>query len=320
MARVRGTSVSGRVSWLLGASLAIVYLSTTLGHYRPLLASRDQYDDSYITYRYAANWAEGRGLVFNRDERVDAASSPLYAALLALLDRAGATDLEAVGLAIGLASGCWALFMVARCGLMLSGSALATAMFALPVALSGWLCGWSVSGMETTLDLALVITFVTFYAEGRTFAAATALALGLVCRPEGVLLVVAAGAAELWSARGRPKRSGWILIGTGTAVLLLMFAWRFATYGEVLPQPLLYKQVARYYAPGARVQLVGLAGFLVRAFALPALLGGLWLGTTALGLIRRSGGTPAHAEEARGSDASAGMRGPRTVSSSSFAP
>ena len=69
MARVRGTSVSGRVSWLLGASLAIVYLSTTLGHYRPLLASRDQYDDSYITYRYAANWAEGRGLVFNRNER-----------------------------------------------------------------------------------------------------------------------------------------------------------------------------------------------------------------------------------------------------------
>ena len=40
-------------------------------------------DDAYIGYRYAKNLAEGKGLVFNPGERVEAYTDPLYVVLLA---------------------------------------------------------------------------------------------------------------------------------------------------------------------------------------------------------------------------------------------
>ncbi|HDY90309.1 MAG TPA: hypothetical protein ENH82_19590, partial [bacterium] len=49
----------------------------------------NQYDDSYITYRYAVNLANGDGLVFNVGERVDAASSFLYTVILAMFYKIG---------------------------------------------------------------------------------------------------------------------------------------------------------------------------------------------------------------------------------------
>ena len=43
----------------------------------------NQYDDSYITYRYAYNLADGHGIVFNIGEHIDATSSFLYTVILA---------------------------------------------------------------------------------------------------------------------------------------------------------------------------------------------------------------------------------------------
>ncbi|HYH46151.1 MAG TPA: hypothetical protein VEG34_10725, partial [Thermoanaerobaculia bacterium] len=43
------------------------------------------YDDGFITYRYARNWAEGLGLVYNPGEEVLGTTAPGYALLLGLL-------------------------------------------------------------------------------------------------------------------------------------------------------------------------------------------------------------------------------------------
>ena len=48
-----------------------------------------QYDDSYITYRYAENLANGHGLIFNQGERVDAASSFLFTVIISVLHKIG---------------------------------------------------------------------------------------------------------------------------------------------------------------------------------------------------------------------------------------
>jgi len=48
------------------------------------------FEDAYITYRYAANLAGGRGFVFNPGEAVLGTSTPAWTLLLALLRRAGA--------------------------------------------------------------------------------------------------------------------------------------------------------------------------------------------------------------------------------------
>ena len=48
------------------------------------------YDDAFITYRYAENWAAGRGLVFNPGEAVLGTTAPGWALLLGALARASA--------------------------------------------------------------------------------------------------------------------------------------------------------------------------------------------------------------------------------------
>lgn len=48
------------------------------------------YDDSWITYRYADNWAQGRGLVFNPGEAILGTTAPGWALALGALSRASA--------------------------------------------------------------------------------------------------------------------------------------------------------------------------------------------------------------------------------------
>lgn len=63
----------------------------------------NQYDDSYITYRYAVNLANGDGLVFNVGERVDASSSFLYTVILAVFYKVGISP-ETMSIVISLMS------------------------------------------------------------------------------------------------------------------------------------------------------------------------------------------------------------------------
>jgi len=295
-ARPTSNTVSTRLLVLVAGMLFVV---TTLVHYHGLIASADQYDDSYITYRCAVNLADGRGLAFNAGERTSCASSLLYAALLAALDRVGLRDLERVGLAIGLLAGLWvAALTAAQCGS--AGGVAAAAAFALPVALSGWLCGWSVSGMETTLFAALVLTFAALYSSGRMGAASVALALAMFCRPEGALLWVAAGMAE-WNARGRPVARSRLPLVVGGVTALALLAFQVGYYGEWIPAPVLYKRVAIYYAPGVVRLARGLAAFVLGAMAPAALLAAAWClarvpALARSALPRATGGETAHPE------------------------
>jgi len=68
----------------------------------------NQYDDSYITYRYAVNLANGDGMVFNAGEHVDAASSFLFTVILAMFYKIGIPP-EIMSILLSLAS----LFVIA---------------------------------------------------------------------------------------------------------------------------------------------------------------------------------------------------------------
>jgi hypothetical protein len=74
--------------------IAIYYDTDTLWH--------NQYDDSYITYRVAVNLAEGRGMVFNEGERIEASSSFLYVIILAGFYRIGFHNLETVSFVVNM--------------------------------------------------------------------------------------------------------------------------------------------------------------------------------------------------------------------------
>jgi arabinofuranosyltransferase len=210
-------------------------------------------DDAFITFRFARNWATGRGLVFNPGEWPPVEG---YSDFLWLL---GATFLEAIGVSPAAvlpwvsAAAAVALvlrvFAVARgpLGLGTVPSFLAT----LTLALSPAMGCWSTSGLETMV----FALFVFLLAEGLLLKdpgggwlvpAVLGVAITLV-RTEGVAWVVVVAGVVVFARwlEGRPLRPTVehllrILAPVGV-VYVVYVAWRFSYYGTFVPNTALVK-------------------------------------------------------------------------------
>ena len=195
-------------------------------------------DDAFISFRYARNLVEGRGLVFNPGERVEGYTNFLWVMLSALPIAFGHGPVgfsRAVGLAAHLAA-ITGVFCAAR---RLTTRPLLAFAGALLFALSPAAAVWATAGLETPLFAALV-TWGVFFALGgirrdaacrpRPVIAALLLAAATLARPEGLLigLLVAAGAAL-------PARRRLVFLGVLVAALLPWLAWRTVYYGDLLP-------------------------------------------------------------------------------------
>jgi hypothetical protein len=193
-----------------------------------------QYDDAYISYRYARNWLAGHGLVFNPGEYVEGFSNPLWTLLVAGGLGLGASAVQA-GHALGLASS--ALTLIASYAWARAGLSRATAGFAgiavWVVLASPAFARWSISGMETPLFAATATGALAAAAWGR-LGLATALALlASLTRPEGPLVAVAVLGLAWWAPASR-RRAG-LAIAAYAAAMALGVALRLAYYGDVVP-------------------------------------------------------------------------------------
>jgi hypothetical protein len=197
-------------------------------------------DDAFISFRYARNWAEGCGPVYNvgAEAPVEGYSNFLWVVLLALGARVGALpEVLAHVLSIAAALGTLLLLWRAlerRLELDPMSSGLGV------VLLAGLPCFsvWATGGLETSLFGLLL--FATWYAltaprdaaELRRGLVAGALGAGLLLtRVEGPLwigglLVAAACAGRLSRARASA------FVATTLAVLATHLLWRHAVYGE----------------------------------------------------------------------------------------
>ncbi len=291
---VRG-HIGRDVAVLAGALVVFALLALRLAPFVP--------DDSFITYRYAANLAGGAGLRFNPgDAPLEGYSNFLWIVLLAAA--AGLDfDLVAAGALLGGLFGglgvvvLWALLR--RRGL--SGWHLAVPVGLLAAA--GPLLLYAVSGMETTLFacLLLLLLLVAERLLARP-AAAWGLALGgagslaALTRPEGVLaLPVVAICLAVFEWRSAPERRR--AVWRALAVATLIFAatqgayhlWRVTYFDAFWPTPFIAKGASdgatidmwlanftqfftrqtHYYLP---------LGYYYAAIALPAAVGALWAG------------------------------------------
>lgn len=243
-------------------------------------------DDAYIFLRYARNWTEGLGPVFNTGERVEGYSSPLWLALMAGGQRLapgstwlasavgagcaaitiGTVVAEAVrrGVPAGLA-GCAGLFMVTSPGIVFwSGSGMDTALFSL-------------------LATATMLGFCRDLERGRLTPATSAL-LSATClaRSEGLLLLGVI-AVFAWRSR-RSFRWRWLILAVVVCGAALVA--RRLYYGEWLPNT--------YFAKVAGGRSVVWSNGARYGLALAGTHGGplLWLGL-ALALAARAGRSPA---------------------------
>jgi len=216
-----------------------------------------QYDDAYITFRYAYNLASGHGLVFNGGEPTDSASSFLYTLVLALADRIGLHNLARVATVLGTlcAAGTSSIAYLAcmrRCQRPVLSFFLAVALGA-----HGLISGWSVSGMET-LFYTLLVTLAAyrlFLVRTSGWFDAILVTLIVLTRFEGAIVLMAFGLLEVrrlllldrsdrWARKQLVLQ--WVCVG-GCSVLFLLF--KYATYATFLPHAFHLKQITRLYAP-----------------------------------------------------------------------
>ena len=226
----RSAPSSRQSAWLLAAAVAALLAFWMRGW---------GYDDPYITYRYAANIAQGVGFVYNPGEYVLSTTTPLYALVLAFFRITGA-DLPTVSLRIGAVS------------LALGGLALWYLGQRWDSPVAAWVGLWvypffpllvTTLGSEQPFTLALVLWGTVAYAGRRYPAAAVLLALGVVSRADsGVMVLILAVHYLFWRWRREKDGFPWSSMAVGGGILLLWFGFAWVYFGSPLPATLAAKQ------------------------------------------------------------------------------
>jgi len=206
-------------------------------------------DDSWISVRYAENFAGGAGAVWNPGgPRAEGFSNPGLVYVEALADAVGWSAMSAARV-LGVLAGLACVVLVHRAGRAVVGDVAATAG-ALLTAASAPFALWAVGGLETTATAAVLTAAVLAVARpggGRPAVAAALLALLPWLRPEGLVAALAVaglseGPALLRSAtRAAAARRLAVLAGVPVLSQAALEAVRFTVYGHWLPNSVLYK-------------------------------------------------------------------------------
>lgn len=195
-----------------------------------------QQDDSFIFYSYANNILNGNGYVFNKGERINATTSPLYTILIFLLawifQPLSFITLPIIGHLIGAIC----LFVISILLLTTFKTRQYTLFpFVLPlVFLSSPLISNAI-GMETSLTMMFAMSCLYLWWKNKLLAASLFCSLAVLTRPDMALLAVIVPIYDFIRHRRLPSISMLVLF------LLPIFAWLIFSYfyfGELLPTTL----------------------------------------------------------------------------------
>lgn len=259
------------------------------------------FDDSFITFRYARNFARGAGLSWNQGEGpLEGFTSLAWVITLAVAHRLSGVAIPQVALLLGLGANITAaLFAWRTARHVLRGSRYRwlSSLVVVQLALTPEFVRQGINGMETSLTAlsfaALAHWWVTrdspresvrLWLSAGALASATA-----IVRPDAVLFGLAVAAYRAFELKA--TRRAWLALVAGTVLPVLMLSlFRKAYFGDWAPLPAYLK-----LRPAALLQ-PGPLGFIV----------GHWLGF--LGLIAPSCCVYALARAKRDASSSEGHR------------
>ena len=224
-------------------------------------------DDAFISFRYVRNLLNGHGLVFNPGEYVEGYSNFLWVLeLAAIWGWSGvAPERAAPWLSVAFTAGTIAAMMwwIARLPLlchrglvawMAQGLVCASATFAV------WTSGGGLETRQFTFFIVLAVMCLSLYRDSRRglLVASLSLAAAALTRPEGPLV---AALCFGWFVIQRMADTGrlnpdWRRLIYLAAPFVIMvgthFLWRYAYYGEWLPNTYYAKHVRPWYESGFR--------------------------------------------------------------------
>lgn len=205
-------------------------------------------DDSFISFRYAENFVAGNGLVFNAEEKVEGYTSFLWIMFLSLLKVLG-LNLETWSQYLSFIWGVGVIIIT----YFLSKELIQTSykndfidslIYVLPaylLAITGGFAYWSISGMETSLFILLVLLGFLFALKDKTtrynYAASTFLMLSALTRPEGLYFLMAYFLYRFYVNKNSIKQNSTLKTELLIALIpiLLHFIFRLVYYGYPLP-------------------------------------------------------------------------------------
>ena len=228
-------------------------------------------DDAFISFRYTRNLLEGHGLVFNPGERVEGYTNFLWilelAALWATFDIPPELAANWLSVAYTAATIIAVLWWTARLPSLQSRSLVAWMALGLLCASATFAVWTSGGGLETrqfTFFIVAAVVCLSLYQHNRTglISASLCLAAAELTRPEGLLL---AACCFTWFAIQRLVKDKSIdarlvkdtayLVAPFALIVAAHFLFRFAYYGEWLPNTYYAKHVRPWYESGFRYLL-----------------------------------------------------------------
>jgi arabinofuranosyltransferase len=229
----------GRFPLIRPSHLTAVALLGGLATYVAWANLHYAYDDAFITYRVAHNFATGQGFVYNVGERVFCITAPGLGLLLGVIG--GIVGPGSIPLASGLvsavataAAGAALYAHGALHGRAVVGLLAGLFFIASPITAVAW-------GGEMPLQIALILWAFVAYAGERRIACALLLAAATVVRPDGVLAAAVIGGYDLV----RTRRVAWRAWLAFALALLPFVALAWAYFGSPIPLTLSAKLAQR---------------------------------------------------------------------------
>lgn len=234
-------------------------------------------DDAYISYRYALNLVEGRGLVFNEGERVEGYSNLLWVLIAALLLQVFPPSLLHFGVSllnVGLAL---ATMLVLENELRRRYGEKRALMGAAMWALYPFLWPWIGSGLEAIavvlVQLLIWRTLSRAEIESPWRSLALLLSLAVLLRADGFVLVFVVAGHFLLNGK-RAEAAKTLLLGAPAT--LALFGFRLFYFQDVWPSTY-YVKVAHGLPTRLLAGMKGLTDLLFEYLLAPFLLALLWL-------------------------------------------
>ena len=208
-------------------------------------------DDAYISFRYALNLAQGKGLTYNPGEHVEGYTNFLWVILLAGAHLLGA-NIPSAAQALGFLAALLTLgvtWLLAK-HLFPGRSPLLTSIPVLLLATNRPFWLWAVSGMETNLFSLFLTAGVAALLADREAPDMTRAALlffaATLTRPEGIAFFLLALAGLFLFA---PRQTGWRAPLRALIVFLALLtpylAWKYWYFGSLLPNTFYAKNIGR---------------------------------------------------------------------------
>lgn len=210
------------------------------------------HDDAFITLRYASNFLDGKGIVWNPGEYVQGYSNFLQLVIIAGLGYLG-FDLrissQLIGITAYLLLPITATFLLSKID---HKNKLAPVLPAVFIYASAPIVSWAIGGLEGVMFSLLATVGILLFAsasqaeESKALYICSGISLGLACltRPDGIVF---AALAFIWLLRDFKHHRSFNILHFSFAsglIILSYLAWQYYYYGDVLPNTFYVKGTA----------------------------------------------------------------------------